>query len=300
VPRSLIKNRFVYLCVFDVTGWFPVAWAERRHGRAVFSDLGVNSVYQLASFDGDSVCAAGYPFLLDTLGQIKPFLPDHANPYDKLTLHRKQDIAFWLLDCPSQLTGSMFQGANRPDFSDAETLHVMNMPDFRFTAVEVYPSRAYRYYRYLFSDTAQANMAEVEFIEKGTGRKLSGKIMSDYQPSDLHPDFSPERMFDGDALTYFHASDRASGWSGISLDYPVRIESLRYLIRNDDNGIRKGEEYELLYAADGCWKSVERKIATADDSIVFKKVPRTLHNIQVPVLSGLQALLRSRSTNCLG
>ena len=47
-----------------------------------------------------------------------------------------------------------------------------------------------------------------------------------------------DKLFDGDPLSFFHTNDTLS-WGGLELEYPVTISKIRYLIRNDDNGIRK-------------------------------------------------------------
>ena len=80
-------------------------------------------------------------------------------------------------------------------------------------------------------------------------------------------------MFDGDALTFFHTNDSAS-WGGLELEQPTAISQIRYIIRNDDNGIRKGHEYELFYMKDGEWISLGKQIATEDDRLLYKSIPK--------------------------
>lgn len=80
-------------------------------------------------------------------------------------------------------------------------------------------------------------------------------------------------MFDNDPLTFFHSTDTLS-WGGIQFDEPQKIGKIRYIIRNDNNGIRAKEEYELLYMENNGWRSVGRKIAEKDDIISFEDVPK--------------------------
>jgi hypothetical protein len=266
-----IGNKFAYLCVFDRTGWCPIAWGALLKGNVVFKDVGTGIVYQLATYNKFGVNPVGDPFLLDSIGIIHCFSPRIEK--SDLRLERKKEISKSLLVYPSLLVGGKFQGANTPDFHDAEDLYEMDIPDFKYKTVSVFPSKPYKFYRYLFSDTAQANIAEVEFYEKESGKKLSGKIIGEYTPSIYYPKYGPEKMFDGDALTFFHTIEDTPGWGGISLDKPVYIDKIRYIIRNDDNGIRKNELYELLYMQDGKWVSMEKKSADKDNEIIFENVP---------------------------
>jgi hypothetical protein len=272
LPEEIAKNHFAYLCVFDTKAWHPVAWGKISKRKAVFKDIGTNVVYQLATYNHSGINPTGNPFLLDSIGNIHYFFPE-TKKID-LILERKQDISQSLLVYPSLLVGGKFQGSNTFDFHDAEDLYVMDIPDFKYTTVSVSPSKPYKFYRYLFSDTAQANMAEVAFYEKNSGKKLSGEIISEYTPSIYYPEYGPEKMFDGDALTFFNTIEKTPGWGGIHLNKPVYIDKIRYIIRNDDNGIRKKEVYELLYMQDGKWISMGEKPADKDDEIAFENVPQ--------------------------
>lgn len=80
-------------------------------------------------------------------------------------------------------------------------------------------------------------------------------------------------MFDGDPLSFFHTNDTLS-WGGLELKQQACVNKIRYLIRNDDNGIRKGHLYELFYCKDGVWTSLGKKRAILDDELIYKNVPQ--------------------------
>jgi hypothetical protein len=268
-----VSNRFAYLCVFDPAGWYPLDWGRISDNEAVFKNVGKDVVYQLSLFNSSGVCPIGNPFLLDSIGNKHYFSPSEEKT--DLVLERKKEVSSSLLIYPDLITGGKFQGANTSDFSDAEDLHILKeAPDFRYTTISVSSDKPYQYVRYVFPDTAQGNMAEVEFYEKESMTKLQGTVIGDYSLSQYYPLNGPEKMFDGDALTFFHTFEDKPGWGGLQFDNPVYIDKIRYLIRNDDNGIRKGEVFELLYMANGRWISMGRKTATEDDMIVFKDVPK--------------------------
>jgi hypothetical protein len=268
-----VSNKFAYLCVFDPAGWYPVDWSKISNNEVVFENVGEDVVYQLSLFNSLGIYPVGNPFLLDSTGNMRYFSPTEEKT--DLVLERKQEISFSLLKYPDLIVGGKFQGANTPDFSDAEDLYILEeAPDFKYTTVSVSSERPYQYVRYFFPDTAQGNMAEIEFYEKNSQNKLQGISIGDYSPSIYYPQNGPEKMFDGDALTFFHTFEDRPGWGGFQFDKPVHIDKIRYLIRNDDNGIRKGEDYELLYMKDGSWISMGMKTATTDDVIVFHDIPK--------------------------
>lgn len=80
-------------------------------------------------------------------------------------------------------------------------------------------------------------------------------------------------MFDGNPLTFFHTADTLS-WGGLELEKPVSVSRIRFIIRSENNGIRKGNEYELFYMDRDKWVSLGRKIATEDDGLEYRGVPK--------------------------
>ena len=134
-------------------------------------------------------------------------------------------------------------------------------------------SKPFKYVRYQASPNTTGNIAELEFYAEGSDTPLKGKVIGDYKPSLAYPRYGAQVMFDGDPLTFFHSSDSAS-WGGLELEQPTAINKIRYIIRNDDNGIRKGHEYELFYMKDGEWVSLGKQTATEDDRLFYQNMPK--------------------------
>lgn len=291
-------KQFAYLCVFDPSGWTPVDWGhitnsrltekaedksnkERENAaspigeavrRVTFQNVGPDIIYQVAVYDKEKLIPLTSPFYVDTLGKQHVFRA--GDKRIRLTLERKQKESSNLLYIPPTMVGGKFQGSDEADFRHAEDLYVFTEPPvFKYTTVSVHPAKAYRYYRYLSSADTQGNMAEVEFREARTDTVLGGCVVGTDKTSIYHPEAVKENVFDGDGLTYFHTADSLS-WAGLELSSPAAIRRIRYLIRNDDNGVRKGNIYELFYiGSDFAWVSAGRKIAGEDDRIHFDHVP---------------------------
>ncbi len=272
VDMPEVGRRFAYLCVFDPNGWTPVAWGTVEGIQARFEAVGSDIVYQTAVYSEGKLRLVGNPFFLDSLGSLKYFTPQ-AETMDYV-LERKFRDPYRLEYLPPLMQGSRFQGADNPEFRDAVTFYVISEePAFQYITVMNENRKPVRYVRYQSSDTTWGNMAEVEFYTEGSDSPLQGEIIGKYIPSVYYPRNGAEMLFDGDPLTFFHTNDSLS-WGGLELKKPEVITRIRYLIRNDDNGIRKGHEYELFYMKDGEWKSLGRKVAVEDDRLFYKGIPK--------------------------
>lgn len=264
-------RRFAYLCVFDPRGWTPIAWGTVKGRQAEFRAIGPNIVYHAALYTDGRLQLTGDPFLLDTLGNITRFSPQKE--CIAYTLERKNPEAANLAFLPPLMPGSRFQGADKADFSDAVTLHIIQgIPEFKYTTVASESRRPVKYVRYQSSDKTWGNMAEVEFYAEGSDVPLSGNVIGSYLPSRYYPRNGAEKLFDGDPLSFFHTDDTLS-WGGLELAQPVVIDRIRYLIRNDDNGIRRGHEYELFYMKEGAWVSLGKQTAKEDDRLLYDNLP---------------------------
>lgn len=272
LPELNTKQKFAYLCVFDPKGWTPVAWGNITGNKVLFQAVGPNIVYHTALYADKKLKLIGDPFLLDTLGQITNYTPQ-AETIDYV-LERKHKDATHLNYLPPLMVGSRFQGADNPKFKNAVTFYTITKePNFKYTTVSSENTQPVKFVRYLASDKTCGNIAELEFYTMNSDIPLKGKIISDYEPSIYYPRYGAEAMFDGDPLTFFHSNDTLS-WGGLELDKPIAISKIRFIIRNDDNGIRKGHEYELFYMNQGGWMSLGKQIATKDDELLYKEIPK--------------------------
>lgn len=189
-------------------------------------------------------------------------------------LERKNPKANNLMYLPVTMLGSKFQGANNPEFENPVTFHtIVEEPDFKYTTVVSNCHSKVKYLRYISSDKTRGNMSEVEFYTEGSDLPLKGKVIGGYEPSIYYPRNGAEKLFDGDPLSFFHSNDSLS-WGGLELEHPAEISKIRYIIRNDNNGIRKGHEYEFFFMNEGTWRSLSKQVATEDDCLWYKSIPR--------------------------
>ena len=109
--------------------------------------------------------------------------------------------------------------------------------------------------------------AEISFFAKQ--QEIKGKVLTN--------DTLMYNLCDNNPLTYSSVRNVVV----FDMGQPVSVTEIRYLPRNDANGIYPNNEYELFYYGIKGWESLGVKVAN-DDYIVFDSVPLNsllwLHN----------------------
>jgi len=90
-------------------------------------------------------------------------------------------------DFPGRMTGGVFQGANKEDFSDAVDLYTISSQPATgaFTTVEIDNKTAFRYFRYLSPNGGYGNVSEIEvfgYAQTGEPRMQKSDIAGDVYP----------------------------------------------------------------------------------------------------------------------
>ena len=132
---------------------------------------------------------------------------------------------------------------------------------------------ARRYWRFRSGHvTSLAPLAELAFYDRATGRRLTGRIIGTGGSWADDPEHTAEKAFDGDLLTSYSAPVGQGAWIGLDFGRPVDVGRVRYTSRGDGNCVEPGDEYELLYWADGAWQTLGKKQALGV-GIKFDNVP---------------------------
>jgi len=259
-PGRIGRKSLASLCVFNNREWVPVAYIVPKKGLAEFRHVEPDILYQIRLIGPNENRAGSKPFiLLDN--ENAQFLDADMDNLQSMTLVRKYKLPPEWPFYVHRAVGGRFQGANRADFRDSVTLHAIQNPaNFRW--VDVIPSHhdKFRYVRYISSPNAAHNhMAEMQFYAEG--KRLSGEIIGTDSSQVNLPTDNKYAAFDDDPLTYFYALYPNDAWAGLKLEQPYHIDGIRYIFRNDDNNVRVGDTYELLYQRRGEWISTGRQIA---------------------------------------
>jgi hypothetical protein len=276
--RNIANNQYVYACVFNNTNWVPVTWGKIFNNKVSFERLSCDEiVYLPAYFRNNLLIPADDPFMLYQGGRIK-YLKADKRQRQNIILTRKYRLPWYI----GNMAGGKFQCSDFPDFRNPVDLYKIPLSDSSLTWQEIHLHlrKPFRYYRYLGPDLSSGSIAELEFYT-GTD-KVHGTLFSDGIWK-YNSRYAIENVMDGDILTFFESSKINGGWVGIDYGKPVKIDRIRYMPRNDDNSIVKGQEYELVYWDDGQWISAGIKIAENDNFLMYRDIPSDalylLHNL---------------------
>lgn len=267
-----LKNvdNWAYIAVFDNQNWVIVDFGTLKRKKAQFENIGRNILYMVFGYNGFGLKPISYPFILHTDGDIQYLIPDDKK-IKSIELNRKYPKDKHTLLVESRIVNGKIQAANRKDFSDSVTLHTIGHQE-KSKLIDIHVNKPYRYWRFLSPGDSYCNIAELQFYEKDSDTLAIGDIIGTLDIYENDTAYNYTKAFDGDWLTYFSYNRPYDGWIGIDMKKPVYMDKVRCVPRSDDNGIRTGDEYELLYWERKGWKSLGRKTGV-DNVINFDSVP---------------------------
>lgn len=277
-------HSYAYLAVFDNQTWIPIHWSKKNGKTFTFEKMGKDIMYLPIYYTRLGIEAFEDPILLTIKGETIVFKADTAQKKDIL-LYRKYPPMTNMHDISGRVINGKFQASNDASFTDSLTVNVHIIKERAVIAKQILLDSIdtkYRYWRYLSPNGAYCNMAEIYFYEKDSLKEITGKVIGtegSWRP--LNEGYTKEGAFDRDALTFFDAPQSDNAWVGMDFGEPINIGKINYLPRNDGNCIEAGDEYELMYWANGIWQSMGKKIAD-DVCLKYENCPANalflLHN----------------------
>lgn len=267
VPEKFKERKIAYICVFDNREWVPVHYGKVKDGKVTFTKMGRNVMYVSAFYDNGRIIPFGAPFHIMPDGTVKDVRADIKH---KCTLNLTRKYPFFGAQdfFNLRMMRGRFQGANRPDFSDATDLLYFNeVTNGGWYEFPVTDTDKYRYLRYKSPNGSYGNINELWFYDE-KGDTIKGDIIGtegvDWGPK--------ERVFDNNILTGFQGISPDGHWVGLKLKTPKQVTKLRFIPRNDGNCIEVGDKYELVYWKNGNWK-VLATVKAKDNVLKLKNMP---------------------------
>ncbi|GAB6008839.1 hypothetical protein [Dysgonomonas reticulitermitis] len=269
-----IADGIIYLNVFNNKDWIPIGTIPVKNKRARLEHFEPNIVYLLSRYNNEKSEKLYIPFIYNGMG-IYHFLWADTTQLQTIRIDRKYPSSDRLRLFQERLLGGQFQGANGPDFNDSQLLYMIDtIPELAYQNVYINNNnKQFKYLRYLSGKNGHCDIAEIDFFDKDGKQVQKGKVIGNSVSFWNDPTIKIESVFDGDPLSYFSANDPDGAWVGLELEKPTYIGRIRYLGRNDDNGIRIGDEYELLYFSEEGWKTLGKQTAL-DSPLVYENVPK--------------------------
>lgn len=291
------SNRLAYLAAFQARGELaPVTWGviDSVRQEVHFANTMLRRLYFPVYYEGKELRSFGSPFYVvrDTTVaegfRVQVFQTDTLDKKDVL-LTRKFSRKPKMVRLAEELVGSTFIGANRSDFSDARILYTIKTPPKPgFQDYVLSQPVKYRYLRFKSPDEhPHANVGTVEYLtdrkygytnvgkpvpltvcspaeaaDSGTGRQWVKLMDAPWEKMKRRPEA------DGNMQT----APSAYRMVTMCLKQPQIVCRIRFAPKNADNGIHRGEEYELFYWDKG-WHSCGYQIPQYE-YLEFDHVPQ--------------------------
>ena len=268
VPKEIQNRKVAYICVFDNRNWVPVDYGMIKGGKVRFKSMGRGIMYMAGLFVNGTIVPFGNPFLITNDGDIKDIDVNEKETV-RMKLLRKYPFMGAQDFFNSRMNGGQFQASNYEDFSDSTVLYVhKGITNGNWYDIPIRTQRPHKFLRYIGGRGSFCNINELEFYDS-TGKKIEGTIIG----TEGEDWGKKEKVFDGDILTGFGGLSPDGNWVGLALKIPCVVSRIRYIGRNDGNGIEVNDSYELLYwsSARG-WVKHGNKVAK-DNVIYFENVP---------------------------
>jgi len=270
LKEKVSNPRHAYVAVFDNKSWVPIDWGNVKDDVVTFKKLEGDIVY-IAGYYDNSLIPSSNPFLLTKEGKVEFLNIDSVSSNSTMTIDRIFPLTADSYDLWN-LGGGYFEGANKPDFSDAEKLYKMPVkPNPFWNEIPIDNAKKFRYVRFLRG--GNITLGELEFYSGG--RKLNGRVFGT-KPG-WYSDKTFDKAFDNNVFTSFDASGVESDTSllGMDLGSANRIEKIRVSPPVSDeiaSKIIEGHHYQLLVWKDRRWVTAG-KANGRDSKVTFKSVP---------------------------
>jgi hypothetical protein len=230
-----------------------------------FGTVGRNILCLPIYYKKGAQTVANYPFLVNDDDSILIFEPDTEN-IRQLSVAEIFPAEDQYRD---RMINGVIEGANKSDFSDATVLYtIKDASSAYFSTARIRNTERFRYVRYVSPKESYCHVAEIMFYND-RGEKLSGKpigMPGSFQNSDMTFD----KALDGNISTFYDALQPGGSWMGLDLGETQIISEIRYLPRNEGNGIYENHIYELYCWSDVNWHLFERQTAPLTPPLYFR------------------------------
>lgn len=283
IPLDQKDGTPVYLCLFVIGRWSPIAGGIVKNNKVSFQNIGKDILYMPMLYKNNRFFPVNEPFILSTTGKVLPIKPQENNKIN-MTLYRKIGIkrSQFKKEIASGLTGSRFEGSQTADFKNSVPLYTIGeaMKNWKINSWKdrdrltyhslweectINNKSKYRFVR-LVQKNKDFKIGELELYSSNKNVALNGKPIGSVK--------NPEWAFDGElgySVVQSTQSDSAK-WVGLDLGKSTTITKIKFLIANDSHKIIPGKTYSLLFWNNGSWKQLSIQKATTH-SLTFIGVP---------------------------
>ncbi len=279
-----VANRLSYLCFYDNNEdrLSPVGWGTiNTKGRFVtYKKVPHHILFFPVIYVGRELTPIGDPFIVDSDGRIHQISKQGIE--DDMRLFRKFPEKKRLVDAASNLIGASILAGNERKGPYDTLGRITQFPIPYAQDIKLIGRKSYRYYKISTAHGQSLNLAEAQLLapKKTCKTYIEPIALPSFGPNDNSVDTSftvvkgellptgktVSNAIDGDVLSYTGSSDMFFYFKA-----PVCVTTMRFLPRNANNIIEKGDDY-ILYYYDGGWLPFAEERAQSN-CIHFRNVP---------------------------
>lgn len=276
IKLSLKTNqKWVYLSVYDGFKYRPIDIAEMKNGIALFHYIEDNIILFPVTYQLGAIKEAGFPILTKN-GLYHEFIPEKKK-LNKVVLRRKYPLRN-TMKFLSNIIGGKITYKPKSN-SNTQCLIKIFSDTIKKNSIEIKCNlNNIRHITYHGPKDKNIELAEFHIFYKG--KEITPvTISSDKKLDDIH--YRNLGLITDNVWHSFYLSQPNEILS-FDLGRRQNVDSILLVPRNDDNFVRKGQDYELFYH-DGIrgWISLGRQISKAD-SLIYDNIPSNsilwLHN----------------------
>ncbi|MEW4924365.1 hypothetical protein [Algibacter sp. 2305UL17-15] len=283
------NKNLAYLSIFASQHWKPVAWGNinKKTKTVQFDKVPVNATYIFGFFNNDVFSPVGNPFYVSKHGNRHYFNPNNNSKTTILVNEKypqKEHLKKWL----ELLKGAKFTGANKPDFSDEETLYELKETPLPIVYdINITSKSRYKYARFKTQNNAVSYLSIFEcftrkaptdsislgtrpYITKPSDKVLAHEIKTYSKIEDIPKKWSTnntrDNCLDGNIETFTN-----NFRIGLNFETPKRIDKIRFAFRNANNYVNYRDTYKLSYYDNG-WKT-HRVKKSKYNYLTFENLP---------------------------
>ena len=260
IPVGKKHEKRVFLGVFTINGWLPIAMGELKNKEAVFRDIEPNVIYQTLSPQNGQMYPANYPFIYTEKG-IHYFAPN-LEQKEEAILKRKYPVRFYMVNSLNQnVRNSKFSGSIDPSFYTSEFIHeIKDSITTNHNSITISPPQKYRYIKYSSPKGKPLEMAEIYVYDKD-GNPIQLQIIDSFMPVHTNSRFAIRNIIDDNPLSFTLSKDTSCHLT-FDLGKVTEIHEIKFIPRNDENFIHLGDTYELFYNnGEEGWLSLGKQVA---------------------------------------
>lgn len=266
------NSKITYVGVFGKDSWVPIAYAKNDKEIAIFNNLGPNQIYIQLEYQDSAFTPTDNPFVFDGVS-TRYFIPDTLNRIS-CNLNRKFPLSQRVKTFMNDMKGGSIWIKNINN-NFIEIFKIDTIHD-GYNSVKFNPEINLNQIKYISPENGTAQIAEFHVYYLGEERiPLSIKGESPATQGTFE-----WQLNDNNPLSYFISTKRGAS---ILFDFgtEIKVDSISFIPRTDENWIRIGDIYELYYCNRGKWISLEVKKAD-DKELVYDNIPQGallyLHN----------------------